>query len=175
MRSVPFALAALALLALPSRPAAQQPALDSVQESQVDRVPSPANPGAVIFSRDRELMHPGDPLVVVGLEQGDNSFRDQAPALFASDREALLVDRDENYRRHLAMYEEAATFRAALPPADATAVRHPAPGAPVHGLAADPGQPAVRQTWLWIPAGVVIGLLLGFWYRHRQDARTVRR
>lgn len=173
MRSVPVALL---WLALAGAAAAQQPALDSVRESQVDRVPSPANPGAVLFSRDRELMHPGDPLLVVGLEQGENSFRDHAPALFASDREPLLVDRDENYRRHLAMYEESASFRAALPPADPTVVRHPAPGAKLHPSAAPTGQTTVHATWLWIPAGVVLGLLLGFWYRHGQDTRrTVRR
>src|SRR5262245_45090230 len=82
--------------------------LDSVRESQLDRVPSPANPGAVLFSRDRERMHPGDPLRVVGLEQGGNSFRDRAPALFASDRAPLQVDAEENHRRRLALYEEAA-------------------------------------------------------------------
>jgi len=159
------ALVAVAALVGPS--AAQEPALESVEESQLDRVPSPANPGAVFFSRDRELMHPGDPLLVVGLEQDDNSFRDRAPALFASDRAPLQVDADENYRRRLSMYEETALFRVALPSAEPTARRHS------ERLAARRGGPGASgkgtgNSWLSIPAVVVVGLLVGFWYRHRQ-------
>jgi len=169
MKLVPPTLALALALCGPS--GAQEPALDSVEESQLDRVPSPANPGAVLFSRDRELMHPGDPLLVVGLEQGDNSFRDRAPALFASDRAPLQVDPEENYRRRLSMYEEAASFRVALPPADPVARHARERSAAARRGSGAPGAGGAGQSWLSIPAVVVVGLLLGVWYRHRQGRK----
>lgn len=148
--------------------AGQEATTDSVQEQQVERVPSPGNPGAILFSRDRELMHPGDPLLVVGLEQGGNSFRESAPALLHSDREPLLVDAAENHRRRISMYEDSASFQRPLPTADGVA---PRTHAPPRGALAQPVEPAEAEhgwgSWIWVPAVVVFGLLMGFWARHR--------
>lgn len=166
MKLVPLAFALA--LALGASSGAQEPALDSVEESQLDRVPSPANPGAVLFSRDRELMHPGDPLLVVGLEQDGNSFRDRAPALFASDRTPLQVDAEVNYRRRLSMYQEAASFRVALPPADPAWAARRGQSGDARGASDDQGSGGGLQSWLVVLAVVVIGLLVGFWHRHRQ-------
>ena len=172
MHRLPLLQAFALAFALAGAAPAQDAAVDSVKESQVDRVPSPANPGAVIFSRDRALMHPGDPLDVTGLEQGGNSFRGRAPALFASDREPLLVDREENRRRRLAMYAEGAVFPTALSPPDpAAARRRSAPAAGPPRGAQLPSSARGSECWLWVPATVVLGLLLGYWYRHQKGAR----
>jgi hypothetical protein len=156
--------------------AAQEHTPDSVEELQIERVPSPANPGAVLFSRDRELMHPGDPLVVVGMEQGGNGFRQRAPALLHSDREPLLVDAEENHRRRIAMYEDSASFQRGLPTADGVARRTHEP--PARRSVAKPVEPAPEDggfsTWVWLPALVVFGLLMGFWARQRSASGAAR-
>jgi len=149
--------------------AGQETRPDSVEEQQVERVPSPGNPGAILFSRDRELMHPGDPLLVVGLEQGGNSFRESAPALLHSDREPLLVDAEENHRRRISMYEDSESFQRPLPTADGVAPRTHAP--PRAGLTKPVEQAEAERgwSWIWVPAVVVFGLLMGFWARHRSS------
>jgi hypothetical protein len=64
----------------------------------------------VLAGRNRSRMHPGDPLVIVGEEQGDNDLRSKTPVLAQSDRAVSYVNQDENRRRTLAMYESGATF-----------------------------------------------------------------
>lgn len=69
-----------------------------------------------VRERDRELLHPGGALDVVGVEQGDNGFRSNTPALERGTLTAAKVDVDELYARRLAMYEENRSFH--------TPVRH---------------------------------------------------
>lgn len=70
-----------------------------------------------LWSRGREILHTGDPLDLVGREEGDNDFRRRTPALESSDREVQHVDRDELYRRRMAMYTEGKAFHTPLPAA----------------------------------------------------------
>ncbi len=63
--------------------------------------------------RDRELMHPGSPLRIRGIGQGENDFRGRTPALVTGEQPATLLREDENYRRRLAMYTDGARFRSA--------------------------------------------------------------
>lgn len=63
-----------------------------------------------VRERDRELLHPGGALDVVGVEQGDNGFRSSTPALERGVLTAAKVDVDELYARRLAMYEERRSF-----------------------------------------------------------------
>lgn len=56
--------------------------------------------------RNRSSMHPGDALVIVGVEQGDNDIRSRTPALVNSDRNSTKVNDDEAYQRRLALYED---------------------------------------------------------------------
>lgn len=63
-----------------------------------------------VGDRNRERMHPGQPLHVVGSEQEDNSFRERTPSLMKAEKVAVLVDPDENYRRRLAMYDTGQRF-----------------------------------------------------------------
>jgi len=70
-----------------------------------------------VRERDRELLHPGGALDVVGAEQGDNGFRARTPALERGTLAAARVDVDELYARRLAMYEERRTFHTPVGPA----------------------------------------------------------
>lgn len=58
----------------------------------------------------RELLHAGIPVELFGREEGDNGFRDGAPALERSDRQVARVDREELRAQRLAMYSEGALF-----------------------------------------------------------------
>ena len=73
------------------------------------------DPAARLSERDREAMHPADPLRLSGLDQGDGGFRARTPALLRSDRSATLIDEAESYRRRIAMYERGASY--SKPPA----------------------------------------------------------
>jgi len=81
----------------------------------------PANPERVrgedetlLIERNRNSMHDGDPLELVGLEQGNNDLRSRTPALERSTRQAAEVDVDQNYARTLAMFETGETFSTPL-------------------------------------------------------------
>jgi hypothetical protein len=69
----------------------------------------------LLAERNRETMHPGEPLKIVGLEQGENEIRSLTPALAHGDEAVALVDREDSHRRALSMYDERATFH--QPPA----------------------------------------------------------
>lgn len=55
--------------------------------------------------RNRSAMHPGDPLLIIGVEQGDNDIRSRSPALLQSDRAATRVDAEEAHERRLALFD----------------------------------------------------------------------
>ncbi len=59
---------------------------------------------------DRAESHNDIPIRLIGIEQGENSFREQAPALKHSDRRSAQVDITQSYQRKLAMYEEGKIF-----------------------------------------------------------------
>jgi hypothetical protein len=65
--------------------------------------------------RGRAIMHPGDPLKVVGLEQDGHDLRSGTPVLQQTDHAVAMVNPDENRRRALAMYGEGASFHEPLP------------------------------------------------------------
>ncbi len=58
-------------------------------------------------------MHDGDPLLLIGLEQGGNDLRSLTPALANSDREAKQLNPDDLYERTIAMYDKGAHFNSA--------------------------------------------------------------
>ncbi len=64
--------------------------------------------------RNREAIHPGDPLDIVGLGQADNDFRE---GLHAAKRGSYLpaqVDEKEVYERQIAMYDSNQRFDSPL-------------------------------------------------------------
>ncbi len=65
---------------------------------------------SVLNARNRATLHPGNPLEIVGLEQGTNDLRSRTPALVSSNRAAVLLNSDELHERTLAMYESGAHF-----------------------------------------------------------------
>jgi hypothetical protein len=104
-----LAAAALALLLLGhSTVAAQEREHKPVHE------PSLQESRDILQSRNRTLMHPGDPLLIVGVDQGDNDMRARTPALANSNKVVKQVDQGEAYQRALAMYESGATFKSPI-------------------------------------------------------------
>lgn len=158
-----FLLSALATVAGSAQPAlAQRP-------KPSDRDPGLARAQAVLNDRNREMIHPGDPLTIVGLEQGGNDIRSRTPILANSDRIAAHVDPDDNYRRTIAMYDEGASFHSA--PASSMragpslaspggASRSARAGAPAQAAAAAPSEG--RSEWPWV-LGFGACLFAGLW------------
>lgn len=59
---------------------------------------------ARVRERDRSAMHPGDPLVLVGVEQGGNDLRSKTPALASVERNMRNVDAEELRTEKLELY-----------------------------------------------------------------------
>jgi len=122
-----------------------------------------------LWMRGREILHNGDPLDLVGLEEGDNGFRHRTPILEQSDRAVAMVDFDENYRRRLTMYSDRRSFTEPLP--ITRAVR----SASVLGSRVPAKAPVVPeaeegnyQVLLWIGAiAVALFLFLRWWCKRK--------
>ncbi|MFT7670481.1 MAG: hypothetical protein ACI8X5_003190 [Planctomycetota bacterium] len=69
----------------------------------------------LLTKREREVLHPGTPLELVGIEEGSNEFRSKTPLLAGADKSSVQIDADENYKRRLAMYDRGETFDTPLP------------------------------------------------------------
>jgi hypothetical protein len=69
----------------------------------------------LLDGRDREMLHAGMPVELIGLDEGDATFRTRTPLLANSDQAVILVDAEENYARRLAMYETGERFHAPPP------------------------------------------------------------
>lgn len=59
----------------------------------------------LLSRRDREAIHPGEPLVITGLGQGENDFRSGLRAAARGNFVPVAVDSAENYARQLALFE----------------------------------------------------------------------
>lgn len=70
----------------------------------------PAGVRAEVLERDREWIHPGDALRIVGREMDGNDFRSKTPALAEGQLTPAQVDLDALRERKLAMYAESGTF-----------------------------------------------------------------
>jgi len=154
------ALGALAL-SISAPASTQEQAELTVQESQ-----------AVVNQRLRAEIHPGEPLNVVGLEQGDNNFRAATPALENNDGMVALVDRDELRRRRLALYA-GATMTHPLP----TTLRpreevspNPNFGRPANAIPVQASDDGIDHVW-WILPLIALGLVGITVYRNRDAYR----
>lgn len=91
------------------------PAIATAQEDAGVRPEDAAALDRLLMDRNRETMRLGEhPLVVVGIEQGDNDFRASTPALARNVGEAVPIDTEDAYRRRMAMYTDGASY--ATPP-----------------------------------------------------------
>ncbi len=131
-----------------------------------DREPSPASQQGVLKERDRGLMHPGDPLKLIGIEQQGNDIRSRTPALARSDRFNASVDADENYRRTLAMYESGASFQTALGAGSGVDARRqalrPGRGGAAGGGGRERTELVTHSAWPWVLA-LGTALVIGVW------------
>lgn len=138
---------------------------------------NPRDAGPRLRERNREGMHPGIPLDIVGLEQGDNDFRSRTPALAKSDKRTAQVDPEENYRRRLAAYSLGGAFNkplhnALVTPSDPA--RNPVRnnGAPTPDPRATAPQPQPASDALRLVLGsaalfIGLAICLFFWMRRR--------
>jgi len=118
-------------------------------------------------SRYRPSIHPGDALVIVGNEQGDNDLRSITPSLARGEHAAQLVDTDENYQRALAMYGDGQMFHTPPRPAlgaEPLAIEprhHPPVKTPV--VSAPKVQKPEATPWS-VLCGVLVSALLISWF-----------
>ncbi|MDZ4775113.1 MAG: hypothetical protein SGI72_18500 [Planctomycetota bacterium] len=100
---------------------------ENAQPHAIDAGVSPAEMNAQkenLRDRNRGSMHPGDPLVIVGIEQGNNEIRSRTPALASAVRTPVIVDDDLAYKRKLALFEGGGR---AMQPLQVTRQTHAAP------------------------------------------------
>lgn len=148
----------------------------SISKSDGESAGSAGRTSDLLPGRNRARMHPGDPLVIVGIEQGDNDIRSRTPVLGQSDRAATFVNPDENYRRTLAMYDEGATFHEPLLgrtqtkayiPRRGASQPAPAPSSAAAELGEDSNKSRLWRTldvllrgWPWL-AGAIFSTVVG--------------
>ncbi|HPF14853.1 MAG: hypothetical protein H6830_07290 [Planctomycetes bacterium] len=126
----------------------------------------PADQLQGLAGSDRELMHPGNPLLVVGLDQADNQFRASTPALTKAEVAATQVDPAELRARRLAMYQEGSRFDRPLVASSRLTTTDPLRELPefaadrkrVETPAEAPKAPS------WNPAFLVVGLIVGGYF-----------
>lgn len=111
--------------------------------------------------RNRSSLYPGDPLVIVGIEQGDNDIRSRTPALLNSDRKSTRVNDDEAYRRKLALYEDGG--HTLQPVVIARPIAQPTPVAPQIRKPASDAPPPREHQVVSVCIGLLASALFGFW------------
>jgi hypothetical protein len=108
----------------------------------------------ILSSRNRDTMHPGDPLLLIGVDQDGNDMRKNTPILEQSDRKVVMVDQQEAYERALALYAAGAMYKSPLPAAapDSEVASAPkrAPRASSRGAAVEAG-----PQWPWFVATAI--------------------
>lgn len=142
---------------------AAKPAVAAQTPAKSPRAPTSSEVDAAVRVHDRARIHPGDPLALVGVEQGDNDLRGRTPALANSVRAPVLVDADENYRRTLALYENRAQFNTPLALASPMSARPDAPSrAPRPASGPEPEAAASTPPLAWIAVAVLAFALLAW-------------
>lgn len=125
---------------------------------------------ALLRERNRERLHPGDPLAL----GGSGGATEDSPT--TSDRGVAYVDQTEAYRRKLAMYEEHAHFTSPVT-RDYAAERKAEPSAAPAVRAAKPADVAVpTKSWapLWFGLGAILCALIVRRVSPRIDTRAAR-
>ncbi|MCE9594730.1 MAG: hypothetical protein K8S98_11105 [Planctomycetes bacterium] len=163
--------ALLAVFVLAASAAAQDaPTTQELPPTTAQRRPS-SHDESVLRERNRERLHPGDPLALGGSAGTANDAHDDSPA---SDRVIAYVDQTEAYRRKLAMYEEHAHFTSPVT-RDYAAERKADPAAAPAVRAVKPAEVAVpTKSWapLWFGLGAILCALIVRRVSPRIDARA---
>lgn len=100
----------------------------------------------LIDRRERERMHPSDPFKIVGIAQGENSFRKRLHAAGRGEYRPAGVDEEELRGRQLAMYEAGAVFSSGIRPRRGMEPPAEAP----HAAPQDPAKQEERESTAWI-------------------------
>ena len=145
--------AALLLLSVPAM--AQDKVTGSPQDgaSQPEPEKSLKEYREILQSRNRDTMHPGDPLLLIGVDQDGNDMRKSTPILEQSDKKIVMVDQDEAYQRALALYAAGATFKS--PMAAATDGDGAAHSKPKSRPASRSSVPEAGPQWPWLVATAI--------------------
>jgi hypothetical protein len=152
-----------AACALASALHAQEPAADAPVEKPHEYVSKDQH--AVLAERERERMHPGEALNLVGIDEGAPEFRAKTPSLERNSGSVAFVDPDALREQRLAMYEAGHVSTRPLPRlAEGDARRAEAPKRkPAPAVEPEaPARPWYMNKLLWLgacAAGVVLVIL----------------
>jgi hypothetical protein len=120
----------------------------------------------VLAERERERMHPGDALDLVGIDEGAPEFRAKTPSLERNSAAPAFVDLDALREQRLAMYETGAVSTrplARLTDGDPRRVDDESTPPPAAIVPAEPTEsPWYTNKLVWLGAaavGVVVALL----------------
>lgn len=158
-----FAHTLVATFALAGALRAQEPAAEAPVERPHEYVSKDQH--AVLAERERERMHPGDALNLVGIDEGAPGFREKTPSLARNTGEIAYVDADALREQRLAMYEAGHVSTRPLPRlAEGDPRRSEAPKQRTEPLEQPeaPAPPWYLNKLLWLgasAAGVVLVIL----------------
>lgn len=109
---------------------------------------------ATIRERNRSTLYPGDPLVLVGVEQGDNDLRSRSPALKNGQVVPRQVDLEQLREQKLGLYREEARAPqpVSIPHRTAGEVRRTPRSTALQGT---------RKPWIEMRLAIVLASLLG--------------
>jgi hypothetical protein len=130
----------------------------------------------LLLERNRNLLHLGDPLTIVGIDQGGKEFRSETPALLQSDKAHVQVDPEELRRRELAIYDRGDLFSVPTAPAADPTPTQEAPPAELQPHAPARGVQGVK--WfvgvgsVLAALGLLAALRAGPWKKGRSSRRT---
>jgi hypothetical protein len=133
-----------------------------------------------LTTRNREFLHPGRPLVIVGNEEGGNSFRAGTPMLLGAGKSDGQLDMDEAYERRLSMYKSAAVYHSApVASVEASPMVERLPrsaAAPRVGIAGqESGEPGDDASWVAqvLKWGGLLSLLVILWNKRHDIMEAI--
>lgn len=164
--------AAFLLLSVPAIGQEQEPGAPKEGEKTApEREKSLQEYREILSSRNRDTMHPGDPLLLIGVDQDGNDMRKNTPILEQSDKKVVMVDQQEAYERALALYAAGAMYKSPIPAAAdsqvATAPK-PAPRTSAHAAVVESG-----PQWPWFVAtAICVGFIVWLGRRFSGTAKN---
>jgi hypothetical protein len=155
------AAAASLLLSLPARGQEQEHDASKPTETPApEREKTLREYQEILSSRNRDTMHPGDPLLIIGVDQDGNDMRKDTPILEQSDRKMVMVDQHEAYERALALYAAGAMYKTPLPAAaDSEVASAPNKHAAHSSSRGAPVEPGPQWPWL-VATAICVAFIL---------------
>ncbi len=127
----------------------------------------------ILQARNRDTMHPGDPLLLIGVDQDGNDMRKSTPILEQSDKKIVMVDPNEAYERALALYAAGATYKTPMRPAadsDVTSAPKRAPRTAAHSSVVE-----ASAQWPWLVAtAICVAFIVWLGRRYSEPTKQAR-